>query len=102
MSRRTYPSGYQKAGKGCNDEGGYSICSTITQFFARITPSTSNAAVRQADCDEDIDESDQSDYEPKVDLPKIAGPDDKFDESTTDLQTTMTVNNKRSDDIVIC
>lgn len=101
MSRRTYPSGAEKRKKAALMKEAAASVPQLTQFFAPITPSASDAAVGQADRDEDVVESDESDDEPKIDLPKIAAPDDEFDELTADLQSTVTVTDQRSDDIVI-
>ena len=101
MSRKTYPSGAEKRKKAALMKEAAASVPQLTQFFAPITPTASDAAVGQADRDEDVVESDESDDEPKIDLPKIAAPDDEFDELTADLQSTVTVTDQCSDDIVI-
>ncbi|XP_052221806.1 zinc finger MYM-type protein 1-like [Dreissena polymorpha] len=92
MSRRTYPSGSEKRKKAALMKEASASVPQLTQFFARITPSTSIEAVGQADRDD-------HGREPKVDLSKLAGLDDEFDEPTAaDLQSTVTIN-QLSDDI---
>ena len=75
MSHRTYPSGFEKRKKAALLKKTVESVPQLTQFFPRITPSTSDdTAVGHKDCNEDVvhgSDSDQSDDESNADLKKM-------------------------------